>query len=260
MPDVVNTTHGTIREPTVDFSWSPQGAPYSITIGTETYPPSGATRYQTYRTAVNQLLTFTAEVDADSEYHIQEYFWDFGDGFYAYGPVATHSYSIPSRVLSVLLRVTDSLGRVSYVRKTLLLEVMYASVTRPRVVGTGFSNAAPGAVSLTKALALIRPVIAIVRKRLNKNVPTATATASVSISKTYLAAGALMTSTTLLTSPSLQTRASGTPIVTTKMNTITDAPLTDLLLIGDTNTNPTSTPVSGSPSYTATTTTSAVKL
>jgi hypothetical protein len=219
MPDVVNTTHGTIREPTVDFSWSPQGAPYSITIGTETYPPSGATRYQTYRTAVNQLLTFTAEVDADSEYPIQEYFWDFGDGFYAYGPVATHSYSIPSRVLSVLLRVTDS-----------------------------------------KALALIRPVIAIVRKRLNKNVPTATATASVSISKTYLAAGALMTSTTLLTSPSLQTRASGTPIVTTKMNTITDAPLTDLLLIGDTNTNPTSTPVSGSPSYTATTTTSAVKL
>lgn len=40
-----------------------------------------------------------------------EYFWDFGDGAYAYGPVVTHTFRAPNAKNQVILRVRDSKNR-----------------------------------------------------------------------------------------------------------------------------------------------------
>jgi hypothetical protein len=53
---------------------------------------------------------------------IIEYFWNFGDGDYAYGPVVTHTFRAPNASNQVILRVRDSKSREFFIgRRTYLI-------------------------------------------------------------------------------------------------------------------------------------------
>lgn len=106
--------------PTVSFSWAPQSAPVSFTVGGHTYPYSHQAdavtrtsddRYGAYTTPTNEELTFTAAVTTYDDTFILRYRWDFGDGTLAYGPEVVKTYLVPNPSIVVALTVHDSNGR-----------------------------------------------------------------------------------------------------------------------------------------------------
>jgi hypothetical protein len=115
--------------PRPDFTWSPVGAPLTYTFAGNTYPPAGS-RFAAFYTPVNQLVTFTADVDVAPGVPIIEYRWDLGDGTIKFGPTVGHTYSVPNQSLIAKLEVKDSLNRKAYVSKVLLLQVMFATAVQ----------------------------------------------------------------------------------------------------------------------------------
>lgn len=86
--------------------------PYVYTVGGTPYYPTDA-----WLTPPNQPVTFTANVVEPVGVNATEYYWTFGDGFDAYGPIVSHTYLVPTPHTQVVLRVTDNLGRTYYVRR-----------------------------------------------------------------------------------------------------------------------------------------------
>lgn len=104
----------------VDFSWSPVSIALSWTQSGNTYPyahqsdaltRASDSRYATFITATNQLLTFVASVVTPSNVSVIEYKWGFGNGDIAYGSIVTYTYLIAVPSVEVSLIVTDSLSR-----------------------------------------------------------------------------------------------------------------------------------------------------
>ncbi len=137
----INERPTKIAPPIVNFTWSPIASPIGITINGNTYPPGGS-KFTAYRTPINTLLTFTAQVNADPRAPIVQYRWDTGDGYVKFGSSITHRYVIPNQALMMNLEITDSLGRKKSVSHTLQLESVFG------VVVTEF-DINPGTVGFT---------------------------------------------------------------------------------------------------------------
>lgn len=113
----------------VDFSWTPvDPSPLTWTVGGNTYPytqqqdaivRASDARYSSSLTKTNTALTFTASVIAPSTLTPIDYRWNFGDGMFAYGPTATHTYVAAAPQTAVSLIVTDQ-NLVQYTRQKLL--------------------------------------------------------------------------------------------------------------------------------------------
>lgn len=104
----------------VTFDWTPRGTALSYTLGGNTYPYAKQqdnvtratdTRYATYITQTNTVLTFTATVISPPPIAIVEYRWNFGDGTVGYGPTVNKTYLGASQSAEVSLTVLDTLGR-----------------------------------------------------------------------------------------------------------------------------------------------------
>jgi len=115
--------------PVPDFTWSPVGAAITFSLAGNSYPPAG-TRFQSFYTPVNQLLTFVATVKVATGYPIIEYRWDLGDGNVKYGQTIGHTYNVPNQSLTAKLEVKDSINRTAYVSKVLLLQVQFPTTVQ----------------------------------------------------------------------------------------------------------------------------------
>jgi hypothetical protein len=115
--------------PIPDFTWDPVGATIAYNLAGNSYPPAGP-RFQAYYTPVNQLITFTASVRADSKYPIIEYRWELGDGIIKFGQIIGHTYNVPNPSLTAKLEIKDSLNRSAYVSKVLLLQVQFPTTVQ----------------------------------------------------------------------------------------------------------------------------------
>jgi hypothetical protein len=129
MPITVQTQRSIPPLPIPDFTWSPVGAAITYTFAGNTYPPAGS-RFQSFYTPVNQLITFVASVKSDPNYPIIEYRWDLGDGVVMFGQTVGHIYNVPNQSLTAKLAVKDSLNRSTYVSKVLLLQVQFATTVQ----------------------------------------------------------------------------------------------------------------------------------
>jgi hypothetical protein len=132
MATTINSAN--VNPPTakVDFSWTPVGAAITYSFAGNSYPPAG-TRFQAFYTPVNQVLTFAAAATPATGTSIVLYKWDMGDGQIMYGPTVGHTYSVPNQSLTCKLEVTDSLNRVVYVSKVLLLQVQFATALQDHI-------------------------------------------------------------------------------------------------------------------------------
>lgn len=129
MPTILSTSRFQQPLPRVDFSWEPIGAAVTFSFAGNSYPPAGmGDRAAAFYTPVNQLVTFTAEIDNAPEIPVIEYRWDLGDGTIKYGATVGHIYNVPNPSLTAKLEVKDALNRKVYVSKVLLLQVQFATV------------------------------------------------------------------------------------------------------------------------------------
>jgi hypothetical protein len=106
--------------PTVDFDWSPKSVPVSYTVGGNTYPyarqadgqvRTSDSRYTSFTTPTNTVLTFTASISLVGDNSIVQYLWNFGDGSSAFGSSVSYMYKIANPSAEVSLAVTDIYGR-----------------------------------------------------------------------------------------------------------------------------------------------------
>jgi hypothetical protein len=129
MPTTVQTQRTLPPVPIPDFTWSPVGAAVTFSFAGNSYPPAGS-RFQSFYTPVNQLVTFVASAKVDAGYPIIEYRWDLGDGNIKFGQTIGHTYGVPNPSLTCKLEVKDSLNRSAYVSKVMLLQVMFPTTVQ----------------------------------------------------------------------------------------------------------------------------------
>ena len=132
MATTLNTQIASLPLPIPNFTWDPVGAPVTFNFAGNSYPPAGS-RFEAFYTPVNQLVTFTAAVQAASGTSIVQYKWDLGDGIVQFGPIIGHTYTVPNQSLTAKLEVTDSYNRKAYVSKLLFLQVQYPTIVSDHV-------------------------------------------------------------------------------------------------------------------------------
>src|ERR1017187_918179 len=104
----------------VNFWWEENGPVEAYTFDGDSYPythPEPASRYIMHTTYINELIAFFAleheghpHVITPAGVEIVEYLWNFGDGFFGYGPFATHEYKVLEPGIEVKLTVVDTRG------------------------------------------------------------------------------------------------------------------------------------------------------
>ena len=132
------------RKTTARFTWTGAVTPLSYTTGGNTYPyetqddaivRGSDSRYDSFTTPINTLLTFTATTETPAGVVPIEYRWDFGDGITKidYGPVVTHIYTTVTPQTEVKLFVTDSAGNTASSHQVLNLRAASRIFLQPSI-------------------------------------------------------------------------------------------------------------------------------
>lgn len=104
----------------LDFDWTPKSIALAFSIGGNSYPPlhqvdavtrASDSRYASFTTGTNTLLTFTTTSVLPPGLAIIEYRWDFGDGVIGYGSSVVHMYIAANSNAQVGLNVLMNNGK-----------------------------------------------------------------------------------------------------------------------------------------------------
>lgn len=146
LPEIINSRP--IRRPAAlpNFDITPHGDPVEFSTVFDNYtwpevildlvsePDRIATPGMYYHDTLVEL-TFTANIRVDNVPRtIIEYYWDFGDGSNAVGPVVTHTYRTANPSTMVHLRVTEDDGTRAYASMNPML-IAISTLTWAEMVG-----------------------------------------------------------------------------------------------------------------------------
>jgi hypothetical protein len=104
----------------LDLDWTPKSVALTYSVGGNVYPPTrqvdnsvraSDSRYASYTTPINTLLTFTATTTLPASLVVVEYKWDFGDGTIGYGATVAHQYLAANFSTQVALNITTNNGK-----------------------------------------------------------------------------------------------------------------------------------------------------